>query len=291
MLCKHRKGELAMSEGKVMQTGTTGEQAKTKVGVQGVPETMLQTLFARAAESEKENHHIYDKKAIEIVSQLDYDFSKAESDKLMSSGVIARTIVLDRLVNDYLTKHPDAIVVNIACGLDTRCYRMKGKYQRWYNIDLPETMDIRSRFLEENGPVYQIAKSATDPSYTVDIEYHGEPVLVVIEGLTMYLTEQDVRKMFEIIDQTFTQAKVLVEVMAPFVVKHMKEKSIEGSRAKFIWGVKSGKAFQSVTPSFRSERDISLVEGMKEFAPIYKVLGKIPSVRNFSNKILVLNKR
>ena len=213
-----------MSEGKVMQTGTTGEQAKTKVGVQGVPETMLQTLFARAVESEKENHHIYDKKAIEIVSRLDYDFSKAESDKLMSSGVIARTIVLDRLVNDYLTKHPDAIVVNIACGLDTRCYRMKGKYQRWYNIDLPETMDIRSRFLEENGPVYQIAKSATDPSYTLDIEYHGEPVLVVIEGLTMYLTEQDVRKMFGIIDQTFTQAKVLVEVMAPFVVKHMKEK-------------------------------------------------------------------
>ena len=168
---------------------------------------------------------------------------------------------------------------------------MKGKYQRWYNIDLPETMDIRSRFLEENGPVYQIAKSATDPSYTLDIEYHGEPVLVVIEGLTMYLTEQDVRKMFGIIDQTFTQAKVLVEVMAPFVVKHMKEKSIEGSQAKFIWGVKSGKAFQSVAPSFRSEKDISLVEGMKEFVPVYKVLGKIPAVRNFSNKILVLNKR
>ena len=101
-----------MSEGKVMQTGTTGEQAKTKVGVQGVPETMLQTLFARAAESRKENHNIYDEKAIEIVSRLDYDFSKAESDKLMSSGVIARTIVLDRLVNDYLTKHPDAIVIN-----------------------------------------------------------------------------------------------------------------------------------------------------------------------------------
>lgn len=197
-----------MSEGKVMQTGTTGEQAKTKVGVQGVPETMLQTLFARAAESEKENHHIYDKKAIEIVSQLDYDFSKAESDKLMSSGVIARTIVLDRLVNDYLTKHPDAIVVNIACGLDTRCYRMKGKYQRWYNIDLPETMDIRSRFLEENGPVYQIAKSATDPSYTVDIEYHGEPVLVVIEGLTMYLKEQDVRKM------QYMKSPILKELIA-----------------------------------------------------------------------------
>ena len=100
-----------MSEGKAMQTEN---QNKTKVSVQGVPETMLQTLFARAEESRKENHNIYDEKAIEIVSRLDYDFSKAESDKLMSSGVIARTIVLDRLVNDYLTKHPDAIVVNIA---------------------------------------------------------------------------------------------------------------------------------------------------------------------------------
>lgn len=104
-----------MSEGKVMQTGTTGEQAKTKVGVQGVPETMLQTLFARAAESEKENHHIYDKKAIEIVSQLDYDFSKAESDKLMSSGVIARTIVLDRLVNDCKIREATSKVSRYAC--------------------------------------------------------------------------------------------------------------------------------------------------------------------------------
>ena len=66
---------------------------KTKVQVQGVPETMLQTLYARAQESKKPNHHIYDERAIEVVSRLDYDFSKAESDKAMSLGVIARTIV------------------------------------------------------------------------------------------------------------------------------------------------------------------------------------------------------
>ena len=71
---------------------------KTKVQVQGVPETMLQTLYARAQESKKPNHHIYDERAIEVVSRLDYDFSKAESDKAMSLGVIARTIVLDKLV-------------------------------------------------------------------------------------------------------------------------------------------------------------------------------------------------
>lgn len=35
-------------------------------------------------------------KAVEIVKKLDYDFSLADKDTAMSSGVIARTIVLNR---------------------------------------------------------------------------------------------------------------------------------------------------------------------------------------------------
>lgn len=131
---------------------------KEKVNVTGVPETMIQTLYARAKESEKRNSKIQDTMAVEIVAKLDYDFSNADKDKAMSYGVVARTIVLDELVEKYLSSHPDTVVINIASGLDTRCYRMNGKYLRWYNIDLPETMQIREKFLTENGPVYQIAK-------------------------------------------------------------------------------------------------------------------------------------
>ena len=52
-------------------------------------------------------------------------------------------------------------VVNVACGLDTRCYRMEG-YGRWYNLDLPETIAVRQRLLPENGAISQIAMSAMD---------------------------------------------------------------------------------------------------------------------------------
>ena len=52
---------------------------------------MLQTLYARAKESKKPDHVIYDAKAIEIVEELDYDFTKADKDTAMASGVIART--------------------------------------------------------------------------------------------------------------------------------------------------------------------------------------------------------
>lgn len=69
---------------------------------------MLQTLFARAAHSQKKEHKFYDAKAIEIVKQLDYDFSKAEKDAAMSSGVIARTILLDQMVGAFLEGHPAA---------------------------------------------------------------------------------------------------------------------------------------------------------------------------------------
>ena len=96
-----------------------------KITLSGVPETMLQTVYARAKES-KGRGAIHDSKAEELIEKIDYDFSLADKDSAMHSGVIARTIVLDRLVREWLSNNPGAVVVNIACGLDTRCYRMKG---------------------------------------------------------------------------------------------------------------------------------------------------------------------
>lgn len=101
-----------------------------KINVKGVPETMIQTLYARAKETRQKNPKIKDEMAVSIVKQLDYNFSQADQDKTMCSGVIARTIVLDKMVDEYLDKHKNTIVINIACGLDTRCYRIKGKYIR-----------------------------------------------------------------------------------------------------------------------------------------------------------------
>ena len=112
-----------------------------KITLSGVPETMLQTVYARAKET-KTRGAITDNKAVEIIDRLDYDFSMADKDAAMHSGVIARTIVLDKLVKTYLAGHGGAVVVNIACGLDTRCYRMSD-YSHWYNLDLPETIAVR----------------------------------------------------------------------------------------------------------------------------------------------------
>lgn len=114
-------------------------------------------------------------------------------------------------------------------------------------------------------------------------------MLVIIEGLTMYLSEADVQRIFTVIAGRFPTA-VFVETMSPTVVKRFQEKSIEGSHAKFTWGVKNGEALAALLPDFRFVEQHCLTEGMAVFAPVYKVLDKLPAVRNVSNKIIVLER-
>ena len=74
---------------------------KEKVNVTGVPETMVQTLYARAKETKKQNAKIKDEIAVKLVEKLDDDFSKADKDNAMTYGGIARTIV--RRIDDRVS--------------------------------------------------------------------------------------------------------------------------------------------------------------------------------------------
>lgn len=262
-----------------------------KIQMQGVPETMLQTLYARAAYSKMGNAKFRDDKAVEIISRMDYDFSLAGKDTMMSKGVIARTILLDRMVGEFIRENPKGTVVNIACGMDTRVYRLKMPPSvRWYNLDLPETIEVRRRFLTEDGQISMIAKSAMDGNWAAEIEEPEGRTLVILEGFVMYLSQEDVKQILSIISGRFPQAEIIMETMSPWVVKNMKEKSIEATKARFTWGIRSGKKLEGISPEYTWVRDVSLVEGMKVIMPVYHLFGWIPAVKNISNKLVVLKK-
>ena len=80
-------------------------------------------------------------------------------------------------------------------------------YSHWYNLDLSETMAVRARLLPENGRISQIAMSAME-DWGGEIKESDAPVLVIIEGLTMYLSKADFR---------FLEEHNLVEGMAVFL--------------------------------------------------------------------------
>ena len=76
--------------------------------------------------------------------------------------------------NYIIEKNPDCTVVNIACGLDTRFYRMDNGKITWYNLDLPETIAIRNQIFEESGRVSTIGISALDPAWPKEVKVRGK---------------------------------------------------------------------------------------------------------------------
>ncbi len=118
-----------------------------KVELAGVPETMLQTLHARAQYTLSHPQLLSDPQAVELVSRIDYDFTAARSDQLMSFGTAARTLLFDDLVRDFIARHSGCTVVNVGCGLDTRFHRVDDGKTRWYDLDLPQVIDVRQRLI------------------------------------------------------------------------------------------------------------------------------------------------
>ena len=259
-----------------------------KVTLTGVPETMLLTLHARAQYSQSHPHLLSDPQAIDMVARLDYDFSAARSDRAMAAGTAARTLLFDDLVRDFLAQHPGGTVVNIACGLDTRFHRVDDGQVRWYDLDLPSVIELRERLLGRIERVQMIAASAMDPGWPQQVEATGE-VLVIVEGLTMYLTVQYLRSLMGLIHDAFPGATALVEVMTPLFQRFGREKSIAASGARFTYGCRNGAEFcRTVAPGFRPERDVLLSEGMRRIDPRTRFFTWIPLFRLIEERVLVL---
>lgn len=263
---------------------------KIKATLSDTAETMLQSFYARAQYSLSPKHKFYDAKAVEIVQRIDYDFSKAEKDRTMSSGVLARTIVFDELVNDFIAQNPDCTVVNIACGLDTRVYRLDNGKLRWYNLDLPEVIGLRDQLFKETGRISTIGISALDSAWAARIVAHGK-VLFIIEGLTMYLTAAEVGTLLGIIRDHFADATVMMECIAPMWVNRQGvEKSIAKTGAKFQWGANSFDDLGDIGRGFHKVKDDNILRGMVAVHPIYRILGRLPIAKEITQKILIFER-
>jgi len=265
-------------------------QEKIKPVLNGSAETMLQSFYARAQYSKSKGHKFYDAKAVELVEKIDYDFDAAAKDSTMSSGVIARTLVFDEMVKAFIDENPDCTVVNIACGLDTRFYRMDNGKITWYNVDLPETIEVRNQIYGESGRVSAIGISATDPAWAKEIKVRGK-MLFIIEGLSMYLTREENAQMLSIIRDNFDNAYVLMECLAKrWVSKESIEKSIQNTGAKFVFGADSFDDIKDIAIGFHKVKDDDIVRGMTAMFPIMKAVAWLPVVHKITQKILAFEK-
>ena len=144
-----------------------------------VPETMLITLWAKAEETKRADALLHDKKAVEIIDKIEYDFSKFSKAKFSQAGCCVRAGLIDAETKDFLNKHPDAVVVQLGAGIDARYERLQcPPVTHWYDLDLEEAIKLRRQLLSESERNTYISSSMFDYGWIDIVKSHGKPVLV-----------------------------------------------------------------------------------------------------------------
>ena len=259
-----------------------------KIKLEGVQETLLIPLIARATETKEENPRINDKSAVEMVNKIEYDFSKFNK-KGSQQGVIARTMILDRETQKFVDEHPDAVCISIGCGLDTRYHRIRHKKIDWYNLDFPEVIALRKQLIYESKQVKYIDKSALDLSWADEIKEKNRPVLILLEGILMYFTEAEVIQLMGILKNHFPGCTILAEIMNPFIATQSKHHdTVKNTSAVFKWGVKSGKHMEKMCDKLRFLQEWNLFDELTDQGLMFQIAAKVPFIRNVNNKIVKL---
>ena len=203
-----------------------------------VEQTALIPLAIRANETKRKNARIRDNKAVEIIDALNIDTSNL--DKFLShEGVVARTIMFDNAVKKLLEAYPDAICVNIGCGLDDRFSRVDNGQIQWFNIDLADAVRVREKVFAERAREYILSGDILDKDC-----YKGIPqdkiTIVIAEGLLMYFKREEVKKILNNITGYFANGYLLAELMHPKMMKEKVHDTVRHTNAKFGWGTVSG---------------------------------------------------
>jgi O-methyltransferase involved in polyketide biosynthesis len=168
------------------------------VDLEGVPETMLWTLYLRAAEAARPDSVIDDPRAVDLVDAIDFPFEGRFGRDVGVAGQwqALRSRVFDDAVRRFQAECPGGTVVALGDGLETTFWRTDDGRQRWLSVDLPETASVRRALLGVDARRRIWAGSALDDGWMDELA--GAPgVLLIAQGLLMYLDPADVRGLFD----------------------------------------------------------------------------------------------
>lgn len=215
-------------------------------------ETYLATLYGKALDAAVTDPILGDRCAAETVARIDYDFEEL---KLPSGGEITlpmRDWHFDQWTRAFLAANPESTVLDLGCGLDTRVYRIDpGPKVRWYDVDFPDVIALRERLYPRRNGHSQLGSSVTDLAWLSAIP-GDTPVMVVAEGLLMYLQEKDGQALLRAIVGHFPCGQIAFDAYNGAMVRLVSRlAAVRGAQVELLWGVDDPHDLENEVPSLR----------------------------------------
>lgn len=236
-----------------------------------VSKTLFMPLYGKA-ETSKRNIFLKDIKAEEIVNDIDFDFKSLKQSKWLSLYMSVRSLLIDELCNEYLKNHKDVTVIHLGCGLDSRYMRINQKYIGWYDIDYENVINIRKNYYNENATYQMISSSVSDLSWINNIDNH-QNILIIMEGLTMYLDEDEIKKIINVIDDKFSNVHLIFDAYTKKAVKYSKYKNpVNKFGAKIKYGIDNKNEFLLLNNNLKYINSYFINKEDKNFKGIEKFI-------------------
>lgn len=231
-----------------------------------VSKTAIMTLTARMVGTEKQL--LEDPKAVECYNTMLQSATGKEqawmkrlkrrhkglTDRI-SKDLCYRVKRFDQITNDFIEKHPSCTVINLACGFDTRYWRIDYDHCDYYELDFPEVIQLKTELLGDQINYNMIASSALDLKWIDEIMKNGnENVLILAEGLFMYLKEDEVNTLLTALSKKLNNSTLVFDSSLEKYTKGIWKKLVQLKwrvsyriNTEFVSGIKNPVSIENST--------------------------------------------
>ena len=251
---------------------------KVKIELGKIQETLLLPLWGRAVESQKEEPKMVDKIAIEIINKIDYDFTAITKNInwLSQLSWVARSLQMDKIIIEFVKNNPKATIVNIGCGFDTTFERIDNGQILFYDLDLPDVINLRKKFFQENERKKNISCSFLEDKWLSRLN-GKDGILFIAAGVFYFFDKKQIKDFFIKIADRFPGSEICFDSSSSLGMKlanmMILKKSGVDETAFLKWGIKSATSIEKWDNRIHLVSEFPMFEAMKKEFPLKKKYG------------------
>ena len=181
-----------------------------------VNKTLYIPLYGKALVSRK-GLFLHDPKAEEIWAAEGFPLKGKSASKWLAYYMGMRAAVFDGWVRQQMAKLPDAVILHIGCGMDSRVLRVGSEDRRWYDVDFPAVIEQRRRYYAETDTYHMVEADVRDRNWLDGID--GKQAIVVMEGVSMYLTARERTALLTALCEHFEEVALLTDCYSTLAAK------------------------------------------------------------------------